>query len=113
MPLKTDIDALVNSFGSAQYFQPATAKESLAVVQSCCASPQEAIVLLKARTDTAYFQTAGRHGVMICFIRGRLRYPMQKSSAPFPSALLYFGSDKARFKEVFSHVGEVVTIIAQ
>lgn len=107
MPLKTDIDALVSAFSGAQYFQPTTAKETLAVVLSCCASSEEAIVLIKARTDTEYFQTGAGHGGPVCFIRGRLRYPTEKSSSPFPSALLYFGPNPKRFAEVFSAVGMV------
>jgi hypothetical protein len=66
----------------------------------------EAIALVPARTDTAWWHetTAGR---AVCFIRGRLKFGNAENSAPFPSALVYFGEDTAQFIAVFEQIGQM------
>ena len=66
----------------------------------------EAIALVPARTDTAWFQeaTTDRAG---CFVRGRLKFGNAENGAPFPSALIYFGDDDDAFLNVFSELGDV------
>lgn len=98
MPRKEYIDQIVAQMPGAQYIEPAGASESLQTIQACAARGGESIVLLKARTDTAYFQTALTVASAICFIRGRVRYPGQKSASPMPSALVYFGQQVEQFK---------------
>lgn len=66
----------------------------------------EAITLLPARTDTEWFQPLFAHP--ICFVQGRLRFSGASTGAPFPSALVYFGSNTRRFSGVFSQIGKVV-----
>lgn len=63
----------------------------------------EAIALLPARTDTNWFQPLKDH--VLCFVKGRLRFSGAENSAPFPSVVVYMGSDVERFKAVFSDIG--------
>lgn len=74
---------------------------------------REIIALVPARTDTRWWHrlvTYRPHA--ICFWQGRIKFnrpgggPSQ--SAPFPSALLYWGCDDATFARVFSKRGWVV-----
>lgn len=67
----------------------------------------EIIALVPSRTDCGWFQLAWR-APAICFWKGRLRFLGAPSSAPFPSALLYFGERVYRFADVFSSNGHVV-----
>lgn len=64
----------------------------------------EAIALIPSRTDTAWFHDAVK-GRSLCFILGRLRFGEATNSAPFPSALVYFGEDASRFRAVFGEIG--------
>ena len=68
----------------------------------------EIILLMPARTDTTYWH----HGVLshaeaICYVKGRLKFRGAPSSAPFPSALVYFGDRPEAFKKHFSGIGHV------
>lgn len=49
------------------------------------------VCLLPARTDTRWWQDYVMKADLIHFIRGRLKFNQQKSSAPFPSAIAIFG----------------------
>lgn len=75
-------------------------------VESCASAPYEsllapeiAVMLLPARTDTAWWHefiwnlhaNTWRPGVRGTFFRGRLKFGNAKNSAPFPSALVVFG----------------------
>ena len=66
----------------------------------------EAIALVPARTDTAWFRPLWKHGAL-CFIDGRLKFSGYKSAAPFPSVAVYFGDNVDGFKTAFSPVGVV------
>jgi len=48
------------------------------------------VMLLPARTDTAWFHDYCRHGDVI-FLRGRLKFGDGRNSAPFPSMIVKFG----------------------
>lgn len=48
------------------------------------------VVLVPARTDTAWWHDWAMRAAEIRFIRGRLKFVGAASSAPFPSALLIF-----------------------
>lgn len=65
----------------------------------------EAVALLPARTDTAWFRLLRDYPK--CFIHGRLRFGDAVHSAPFPSVIVYFGRKRARFQQVFSDLGDV------
>ena len=63
----------------------------------------EAIALLPARTDTAWWRLTQDYPV--CFLHGRLHFSGHATSAPFPSALVYLGPDARTFAEVLSDIG--------
>ena len=65
----------------------------------------DAIALVPSRTGTRWFTQFD--GYAKCFIRGRLRFGSSKSSAPFPSVVVYLGSDLERFAAVFGDLGHV------
>lgn len=66
----------------------------------------EAIALVPARTDTAWWQD-NLSNTSICYVRGRLRFSGHENSAPFPSAVVYFGKRRTEFWEEFDDVGEI------
>lgn len=74
---------------------------------------REIIALVPARTDTGWWHTlAQARPHAVCFWRGRIKFNRPDGtpgqSAPFPSALLYFGCDVATFARVFSSKGWIV-----
>lgn len=66
----------------------------------------EAILLIPARTDTAWFQPLFDHTIL--FIRGRLHFS-EGGPATFPSALVYIGSRREAFIATFADLGRVTT----
>lgn len=66
----------------------------------------EAIALLPARTDTAWFQPLFSYP--ICFVKGRLKFSGAENSAPFPSAIVYLGDDIDLFRDWFHTLGPIV-----
>jgi hypothetical protein len=66
----------------------------------------EAIALIPARTDTAWFQDTVQ-GRTFCLVRGRLKFGSAENSAPFPSALVYYGENVGRFYAVFGKIGMI------
>ena len=50
------------------------------------------VMLLPARTDTAWFHDYCRKGDVL-FLRGRLKFGGSKNSAPFPSMIVKFGGE--------------------
>lgn len=72
----------------------------------------EAIGLLHARTDTAWFSMLADY--TLCFVRGRLRFGGQSSSnsAPFPSLIVYLGTRHARFARAFGDLGSIYRQVA-
>lgn len=65
----------------------------------------ECVLLLPARTDTAWFQPLFSYP--LCFVRGRLKFSGAANSAPFPSVVAYLGA-RSRFRETFGHWGATV-----
>ncbi len=68
----------------------------------------EVIGLPAARTDTRWWHQHVKTANAICFWRGRLRFVGANNSAPFPSALPYWGPDPQLFKQIFSPYGQVL-----
>jgi hypothetical protein len=68
----------------------------------------EAIALVPARTDTAWFRRLRRYPR--CFIFGRLSFS-GAGTAPFPSVAFYLGNDLARFVASFGDIGDVFTLV--
>lgn len=67
------------------------------------------IALLPAKPGTGYFQDLAAKADAIVFVRGRLTFKGADNSAPFESAILYFGGDKWKFCASFQRFGWVVT----
>lgn len=65
----------------------------------------EAIALVPTRTETKWFQRFRDYA--ICFPRGRLRFGGGTAEAPFPSAAVYLGRDRAAFVRAFSDLGDI------
>jgi hypothetical protein len=65
----------------------------------------EAIALVPARVDTAWFQPLFAYA--LCFVRGRLKFVGAEDSAPFPSVVVYLGPDAWLFRDVFGSIGRV------
>ena len=67
----------------------------------------EIVLLLAARTDTAWFQRLLKHARAIVFIRGRIRFRGARWSAPFPSVLVYLGYRPSSFARAVRRLGLV------
>lgn len=67
----------------------------------------EVVLLVPARVDTVWWHTFAARAEGVCFWRGRLTFRGAPDPAPFPSAILYYGSDAPRFRRVFSSRGLV------
>lgn len=66
---------------------------------------KEAIALIPARVDTDWFKYF--RDFPICFISHRLKFSDSENSAPFPSAVVYLGSDYAKFHQAFASIGDI------
>jgi hypothetical protein len=89
--------------------------ELAAWAEKCAAEAQagaEIVLLLPARTDTRYWHTSIAMAQAVCFWRGRMRFVGAPASAPFPTALVYWGSRAADFRRVFSPFGMVMALPA-
>jgi hypothetical protein len=72
----------------------------------------EAIALIPARTDTRWwrlFCVPGEAADAVCFWHGRLTFLGAPAAAPFPSAIVYWGTRSHRFADVFQSVGSIWT----
>ena len=65
----------------------------------------QAIALVPARVDTEWFQQL--RDCTICFVRGRLKFSGARNSAPFPSAVVYVGTDMESFHRAFADLGDI------
>ena len=67
-----------------------------------------AISLTKADTSTRWFRSIWENASAVCFVDHRLRFGEAAQSAPFASALSYFGPESERFAAMFRALGPVV-----
>lgn len=65
----------------------------------------EAVALLPARTDTAWFRRL--RDWPRCFVDGRLKFSGHENSAPFPSVVVYLGERLDDFVDVFGDMGDI------
>ena len=68
----------------------------------------EVLLLMPARTDTRAWHRCVPTASAICFWRGRMRFAGAPASCPFPVALVYWGPQIQRFREVFGPHGMVI-----
>ena len=69
----------------------------------------EAIVLAPSRTDTEWFRRLKKFPR--CFIFGRLKFGDSNNSAPFPSMIVYMGTQRDLFIKVFREIGDIYEIV--
>ena len=103
-------DGLSKTWFGRIYVNPPYGREIAAWVQKLSSEYQaerviEAVTLLPARTDTTWFQMLREYPR--CFIHGRLKFGEAKNSAPFPSVVVYLGTELEKFHSVFSKLGDV------
>lgn len=70
----------------------------------------EAVALLPARTDTRWFRELRQYPR--CFVSGRLKFSESETSAPFPSAVVYFGPRVEEFARAFTGIGDTYALYA-
>lgn len=73
-----------------------------------CGNVTEAIALVPARTDTDWFDQLIDGYQFHCFVHGRLQFIGNDANAPFPSAIVYLGTDWAAFYHAFRSFGRIV-----
>jgi site-specific DNA-methyltransferase (adenine-specific) len=89
------------------YVNPPYGRAIVPWVRKAVTEPlDELLLLLPARTDTAWFQPVW--ALDICFIRGRLRFSGHTENAPFPSVLAYRGPRRDEFALAFRDLGHIV-----
>lgn len=99
-------NGLILPWAGRVYMNPPYGDDIQAWVEKLCSEPvTEAIALVPARTDTAWFNLFVDSPV--CFIRGRLKFSGHDNSAPFPSAVFYIGKRPAEFFGAFFDIGAV------
>lgn len=65
----------------------------------------EAVILVAARTDTRAFEALADTCRCWCAVKGRLKFSGCENSAPFPSAVFYYGPNLDNFHEAFQSYG--------
>ena len=88
-------DGLAQNWGGAKVFcNPPYGKDISKWVRKSYEESKKpntlVVMLLPARTDTAYFHDYIYHKAEIRFVRGRLHFNESKNSAPFPSMVVIF-----------------------
>lgn len=89
-------DSLAQEWKGTCWMNPPYGREIKTWMEKAYKSSLEGAIvvcLVPARTDTAWWHDYAMQGV-ITFVRGRLHFGDAKNSAPFPSAIVVFGSDK-------------------
>jgi site-specific DNA-methyltransferase (adenine-specific) len=94
----SEIDGLKQDWGGAIIFcNPPYGREIKKWVKKCSEEGKKkntvVVMLIPARTDTAYFHDYIYHKAEIRFIRGRLKFKGKQAgsgSAPFPSMIVIF-----------------------
>ena len=92
-----EIDGLKQDWGGRRVFcNPPYGKEIGKWVEKCYNESKKpgtlVVMLIPARTDTAYFHDFIYHKAELRFIRGRLHFNGSKQGAPFPSMVVIFKS---------------------
>lgn len=83
-----------NRGGGTCWCNPPYGRQIEAWVQKAAESNATVVMLLPARTDTAWFHDYIYGKAEIRFIRGRLKFGGSKNSAPFPSMVCIFRKER-------------------
>jgi site-specific DNA-methyltransferase (adenine-specific) len=109
-------DWIAHSRGGLVYVNPPYGRAIPRWTSKCAiesTSGVEIVALLPARTDTKWFQKDVFWSARaVCFWAGRIKFvgSAPGASAPFPSALVYYGARPAAFVYAFADVGRVVLL---
>jgi site-specific DNA-methyltransferase (adenine-specific) len=109
-PAGSPADGLAAEWHGSVYVNPPFG-DLAAWAAKCAAEARggaEVILLLPARTDTAYWHDHVATASLVCFWRGRLRFVGAPASCPFPVAFAYWGPRPALFHAAFSKFGMVI-----
>lgn len=93
-------DGLLQDWGGEVVFcNPPYGREIPLWVKKCfeqvyCGNCPCAVMLIPARTDTRWFHEYIYHKAEVRFVRGRLKFGDSQNSAPFPSMVVVFRSNK-------------------
>jgi hypothetical protein len=103
-------DGLAQRWAGRVYLNPPYGREIDAWVTKLveeydAGTVSEAIALVPARVDTEWFRRLD--SFPRCFVWGRLTFANAEHPAPFPSAVVYLGSNVRRFVEAFGAVGSI------
>ena len=109
-PTQIDEDGLAQPWAGRVYMNPPYGREigdwiAKLVAEHEAGAVTEAIALVPARVDTAWFRRLDQYPC--CFVYGRLQYSNAVISAPFPNAIFYLGRDVRRFAEAFCDIGGI------
>ena len=93
-------DGLTKDWGGRRVFcNPPYGRAIAAWVKKCYEEAQKpgtlVVMLIPARTDTAYFHDYIYGKAEVRFLRGRLHFNESKSAAPFPSMVVVFRNQDA------------------
>jgi site-specific DNA-methyltransferase (adenine-specific) len=88
-------DGLIQDWqGYVVFCNPPYGREIAKWVEKCYIESRKentkVVMLLPARTDTAYFHHYIYKKSEICFVKGRLKFGKATNSAPFPSMVVVF-----------------------
>ena len=83
-------DGLAQNWGGCCWCNPPYGREIGKWVKKAAEAECTVVMLLPARTDTAWFHDYIYGKSEIRFVRGRLKFGGSKNSAPFPSMVVIF-----------------------
>lgn len=105
-------DGLTQEWRGRVYMNPPYGRQIGEWIDKLCAeytagNVTEAIALVPARVDTQWWVRLNEAHPFVCFVMGRLSFVGNDNNAPFPSALVYLGSNFEKFYYTFVGLGDV------
>lgn len=103
-------DGLARAWDGRIYMNPPYGRDIGRWIEKLCLDYEgeyvtEAVALLPARTDTAWFRRLRYY--THCFLWGRLKFSGHTAGAPFPSVVVYLGPHVPAFAAAFSDIGDI------
>ena len=89
-----EMDSLKQEWTGTVWCNPPYGRQIGKWIKKAAESNATVVMLIHARTDTAWFHDYIYGKAEIRFIRGRLRFGGSKINAPFPSMVVIFRGDK-------------------
>ncbi len=94
-PLMSDGDFSLKNWGKRVYLNPPYGKDIttwLRLAYEHSKNGNLVVCLIPSRTDTKWWHEIIMNATDIRFLKGRLKFGDSRNSAPFPSAVVVFGS---------------------